>query len=244
MEDYLPPLLSLVHDCLCWDYFTLAGHSMGAALAILLSVALPPAAVRRLVLIEGMGPNSSVPGTIPEKLRTALEHNRIAATKPRRVYPSLETAIQARVIGNGLFELTYEAARTLVARGTRAATAEEAERGGMSAETGVVFTHDPLLRNHTVRRFSEDDVLECLAAIPCPTLLIYAERGIPAFAQTEIAKEGLQKRKNAIQDFREVRCDGEGHHVHLEAPHKVLPALSSFLRHAEPALATRHLPRL
>jgi hypothetical protein len=44
----------------------------------------------------------------------------------------------------------------------------------MSAETGVVFTHDPLLRNHTVRRFSEDDVLECLAAIPCPTLLIYA----------------------------------------------------------------------
>jgi pimeloyl-ACP methyl ester carboxylesterase len=75
MEDYLPPLLSLVHDCLCWDYFTLAGHSMGAALAILLSVALPPAAVRRLVLIEGMGPNSSVPGV--------HIHHRHHPTKPQ-----------------------------------------------------------------------------------------------------------------------------------------------------------------
>lgn len=63
-------------------------------------------------------------------------------------------------------------ARVLVLKSTRPATAKEAQEAGL--QSGVVFTHDPLLRSRTVRRFCEADVLECLAAITCPTLFISA----------------------------------------------------------------------
>jgi len=120
-----------------------------------------------------------------------------------------------------------------VKRGTRPATAEEAAKNGI--EGGVVFTHDPLLRCRTLRRFSEDDVLSCFEAISCPTLFISTERGLVLSTKSAREKENLLKRKRAMQDLHELLIDGEGHHAHLEAPHKVLPAIRAFLQQPEPS---------
>jgi len=38
-----------------------------------------------------------------------------------------------------------------------------------------------------------------------------------------------------MQDLHELLIDGEGHHAHLEAPHKVLPAIRAFLQQPEPS---------
>lgn len=70
LEDYLGPLVSLVRQCLRWDNFILMGHSMGATISILLTLTLPTNCVQRLLLIEGLGPNSAVPG-----VRTSLYIN-------------------------------------------------------------------------------------------------------------------------------------------------------------------------
>jgi len=35
---------------------------MGASLALLLSILFPPSAIHRLILLDGLGPNTSTPG--------------------------------------------------------------------------------------------------------------------------------------------------------------------------------------
>jgi pimeloyl-ACP methyl ester carboxylesterase len=63
------------------------------------------------------------------------------------------------------------------------------------------------------------------------------------FARSESAKAGLEKRKRAVQDFQELHVEGEGHHLHLEAPHTILPAVHRFLRDTaeEPPLDSRRV---
>lgn len=113
LEDYIGPLLSLVRDCLQWDSLSILGHSMGAAISLLLTLVLPATVVTSLVLVEGIGPNSSVPGvplvllgrvpngerltrgfccccclqSLPHTLRIALNHNMALASSKRRKVP-------------------------------------------------------------------------------------------------------------------------------------------------------------
>lgn len=151
--------------------------------------------------------------------------------------------------------------------GTRPASLEETKAANLGC--GYVFTHDPLLRSRTLRRFTEPDILECITAIPCAVLFIYAgtlaspykpvagmalkhllwalnpERGIGgAFARSDAARSGLDQRKQAFRDFRELYIEGEGHHVHLEAPHKVLPAILKFLQDPDESVHEPHHARL
>jgi pimeloyl-ACP methyl ester carboxylesterase len=68
--DYVADVAA-VADLLGWQTFDLMGHSLGAGVAALLAGAWPER-VRRLVLLEGLGPLTDDEARAPERMREAL----------------------------------------------------------------------------------------------------------------------------------------------------------------------------
>jgi pimeloyl-ACP methyl ester carboxylesterase len=202
--DWVPELAAAA-DALGWQRFSLIGHSMGAGIASLTPAAFPER-VRRVVLLEGAGPLAAPAEAAPAQLRRALEDEGKLAAAPARVFPDLASAIAARRRDSDLDE---EAARLLVARGTAA------------VDGGVRFRHDPRLKTRSRLRFTEEQVLAFLRAIPCPVLAVRARQGWP------FPEEEVRARLAVIPDLQVAEVEG-GHHVHMTNPERVAPLLRAF----------------
>jgi pimeloyl-ACP methyl ester carboxylesterase len=207
--------VAAVLEALGWERCHLLGHSLGGAVAVLYAAAVPDQ-VDRLLLVESLGPLPFRPGTGAETLRTALAARRRAAGKAPRIYPDLASAVAARRAANGLSE---PAARLLV------------ERGIAPVEGGFRWRSDPRLTLPTLQRAHEAQVLEWLAAVRAPTLVIAAE---PASAG--LPQAARQARFAALATAAAVQLPGN-HHLHLEEPAPVAAAIRRFLSGPTPAAA-------
>ncbi len=194
-------------DVLGWQQFSLLGHSMGAGIATLVAATVPDR-VGRMVLIEGLGPLSGEPEGAPGRLATALADEARAAGSPRRSFPDLAAAVEAR---QRRTDLDPEAARLLTERGT--------EPDGTG---GIRFRHDPRLKARSRMRLDEAQVLAFLSAIRCPMLTIRARQGWP------FPEQYLGPRVAALTAAERAEVEG-GHHVHLTHPERVAPMILSFL---------------
>ena len=181
-------------DALGWEDFALLGHSMGAAVAALLAVAVPMR-VQRLALVETLGPLVEAPEHTATRLRQAVAASRALPGKPLRVFPELELAVRARIQASPLEEAN---ARLLVERGMRA------------VEGGFVWRSDQRLTLPSHMRFTEPQALDLLAAIACPLRLLYAEPAQPYFP------DALRRaRLSAIPQVEWTVLAG-GHHLHMD----------------------------
>ncbi len=191
--DHVDDVLSVVNQ-LGWQQFTVMGHSMGAGVASLFSSALPER-VKKLVMIEGLGPYTGKPEEAVKYLRTALLEWQDVVDKPPRVIATMAIAVQARM--NGLLPVGEAAARLLCARGTRV------------VDGGLLWTADKRLRLSSPSRISEAQVRAYLAAITAPTLLIMAEQTLPFNAEDYAARVA------AHPNLTLVKLAG-GHHLHVD----------------------------
>ena len=199
-----------VHDVarsLGWTRLDLIGHSMGAAIAGLFAGALPEL-VRKLVLIDGIGPRSTSPACAPALVAESLAERARRAARPPRTSASEDELVD----------------RMLTARPwiSRRACVELVGRCGAQVGEGWRFTHDPALRAPSLLRLSEEHVLAFLSGITAPTLLIRAEQGWPADESL------LSARTAAIDDLTLLRLDGT-HHLHMEQPVGIAGHLNAFL---------------
>jgi pimeloyl-ACP methyl ester carboxylesterase len=192
-------------DVLAWDRFDLVGHSMGAGVACLVAGTFPER-VRRLVLLEGLGPMSAPAAETPARLRAALDRERALDGSARR-HPDVAAAVEARMRDS---DLDQRAAGTLVAR------------SAVVGAEGVRFRHDPRLKSPSRLRLTEAQVLAFLGAISCPVLAVRADRGWPFPASY------LEPRLAAFRDLATVEVSG-GHHVHLTHPGRIAPHVVAFL---------------
>jgi pimeloyl-ACP methyl ester carboxylesterase len=204
--DWAPEVVAAA-DGLGWDTFALIGHSMGAGISTLIAGTVPDR-VQKLVLLEGAGPLAADASKAPTMLARALEDEARVVASKRRVFPDLQTAIQARLRDS---DLDTEAARLLV------------ERGSEEVEGGIRFTHDPRLRTRSRVRLTERQVLAFLSAIECPVLAVRALQGWP------FPEELVMARLKTIQSLETAEIEG-GHHVHLTHPERVAPVITQFLR--------------
>lgn len=202
--------VAAVLDALGWEACVLLGHSLGGAVATMFAAAAP-ARVQALLLIEALGPLPFRPGTAADALAGALADRRRAPGKRLKVYPDPATAIAARMQANGLSE---PAARLLV------------ERGLAPVEGGFAWRSDPRLTLTTPQRAHEQQILEWIAAITAPTLVIAAD---PASTVLDAALRDT--RIAALRDGTRVLLPGN-HHLHLEDPTPVASAIRDFLHHA------------
>jgi pimeloyl-ACP methyl ester carboxylesterase len=203
--DWAPEVVA-VADELGWTNFSLIGHSMGAGISTLVAGTFP-GRVRKLVLLEGAGPLAADASKAPAQLALALEDEARASTASPRIFPDLDSAIEARLRDS---DLDRESTRLLV------------ERGSEPVDGGVQFTHDPRLRTRSRTRLTENQVLAFLSAITCPVLALRALQGWP------FPEDIVMARLAVIQKLETAEIEG-GHHVHLTHPERIAPVINRFL---------------
>jgi pimeloyl-ACP methyl ester carboxylesterase len=193
--DYCHDLLD-AGESLGIERLSLLAHSMGAGVACLTAAALPER-LARLVLIDGLGAVTTEANQAPGQLRRGLlAHRRAASPAPH--YPDSETAVAARVAG-GATPIDADTATPLVERNLRAL---EGGRVGLRTD-GRLVKPSPV-------RFCPEQVLACLGAIRCPTLLVEGTAGILGESQRASAA------RSALPGLVRRVLPG-GHHLHLEA---------------------------
>lgn len=175
-----------------WQEFTLLGHSMGGAVGCLYA-ALYPVELKRMVLLDILGPISTEPEKLPAQMREALGQLQSAAARARHYYPDLQAAIQARA-DKGL---------------SRSAAEAFAERGVVCDEQGCYWDMDPRLRVLSVMSLSESQVEAFLREIRCPVLAILSTE----FWATRQAM--LEARKPLFTTASIIQIEGS-HHQHME----------------------------
>jgi pimeloyl-ACP methyl ester carboxylesterase len=199
-----------VAEALGWQSFSLLGHSLGAGVAALLAGTWPER-VRRLVLLEGLGPMTDPDERAPERLREALAGELAAARRggERSGYPDPD--VVARRLAEAT-QMRVESAHALLRRGL-----SEVLPGRWD------WRADGRLRLPSRLRMTESHVEAFLRAIACPTLLL---RAVPGMA---VDPRHLEKRLTAIRDLQLVERPG-GHHLHLDDPASVAEVVAPFLQ--------------
>ncbi|MER2177261.1 MAG: alpha/beta hydrolase [Stenotrophomonas maltophilia] len=196
-----------VADALGWDRFVLLGHSMGAGIASLTAAAAPER-VERLIAIEALGGLRGPENETAQRLREHVRAVRALPTRKLRVFPDLSAPIRARMMTN---QLSEPCARLLV------------ERGVKPVDGGYSWCSDQRLMLPTAMRLSEAQIDDLLAAIECPTQVIYATP-----AQAYYPEPLRSERISLLRDGRLAVFPGT-HHLHMEHPQVVGEVIRTFL---------------
>lgn len=194
LADYVADLAELIDTHFDHhEQVDLVGHSLGGIVAMLYAATFPEK-VRRLVMIDSLGPLSKAPDEAVGQLRRGIR-KRLSGSGASAGYPSLEDAASLRTRGRN--PLSVEVAKVMLSRNL------EQGPGGWHWRT------DPRLRHPSTMVFTEEQVMTFVRSVEAPTLLIRAEQGLLA------SFERWQKRFDALANVRCIDIDG-GHHCHLD----------------------------
>ncbi|KFN52040.1 MAG: alpha/beta hydrolase [Arenimonas sp.] len=205
--DWLHDVLDVL-DALGWEQADLLGHSMGGAIACALAAAAPER-VRRLALVEALGPVAGDPTLAGSRLRDAVRARRARGTRPARVIPDLDTAVAMRLTAT---QMDPASARLIV------------ERNLQPVRGGFAWRSDPRLTLPGHVRMDEVAVQSLLRAIEAPVLVVAADPAPPYF--TAAVREA---RLACLRDGRACVLPGS-HHLHMEQPDAVAAPVLAFLR--------------
>ncbi len=191
------------------DQVNLMGHSMGGAVAMIYA-AVQPQRVKRLLLLESIGPLTSSVNSVQSSLDKSICKRRLLKKKQKRIYSNFEDALNTRAEAS---EISPQYIKPLV------------ERALMVVEGGFIWRADPRLRIPSGFRMSEEQLHRLLPNIKASTLLIEADKGLIQF----ISKEALEQRKKLINNIECHKLSGS-HHLHLESPQKVAQLVVDFIK--------------
>lgn len=205
--DYLLDLDTMI-GALRVSQVMLVGHSMGGTISFLYAGTYPER-VRKLVLIEGLGPAGLAFHDAPKRARQWLDGLRRDARTVTE-YASLEDA--ARRVRQRNSRLSSERALHL------------ARYGMYRAKSGRWrWKFDPLHRTTSPQPFYVEQAFAFLQRVRCPVLLVEGAESSHA------VRTDLAERRARLKAAASVTIQDAGHMVHHDQPEQLAGAVGRFL---------------
>ena len=207
--DYVLDLDSLIRT-LKVSSVVLMGHSMGGTVSFLYSGTFPTQ-VKKLILVEGVGPAGFTFADAPARLGKWVAEVKASEQKKPVEYSSLE-----------------QMAQRLQRRDPRlkSKVALHVARYGSKQTSNGKWTwkFDPLHRTLSPQPFYAAQALEFLRRIECPVLLVRGKEG------HQVHRKDLNERFEAIAHSTLVEVANAGHMVHRDNPEGLAKAVAAFLK--------------
>ena len=189
----------------------LAGHSMGASIAVYFAGAFPER-VRALALLDGIGPAHVPQAEGPAYLRRWVHDVALARQRDEAPMPDLErvAARLSRTAPRASADLMRELAPYAAVQG---------------ADGGWRWRFDALHRTRAAMPFDGGRFDAFLQAVDCPALVVWGEHSPfkPADADARVAR---------LKDATTYTMAGIGHNLHHERPHELAAVLRGFFDEA------------
>ena len=189
------------------EEYAIMGHSMGAGAATLAAAVLSDA-LKAVVLLDGIGPITQNPADAPDSMRKSILSFHRMAEKKMPIYQTRQRAITARMNAGNI---------------DRDSVIKLVKRGLERTSDGYRWRSDPRLKVPSLHRFTEEQVIEFIKQIQCPSLMLMAKNGFPGLYEL------AQHRAKHLQHLEYHDIAG-GHHVHMDNPKPVANKIMSFLR--------------
>ncbi|MGH7769834.1 MAG: alpha/beta fold hydrolase, partial [Candidatus Binatia bacterium] len=206
--DYVRDLDRLV-ESLDARKITLVGHSMGGTISFLYAGTFPDR-VRKLVLVEGIGPIAMQFVDSPPRMERWLAEVKALSHKKIIEYATLEKAAERLRRKNPRLkpELALELARS-----------------GMKQTDGGkwVWKFDPLHRTAAPQPFYSRQAVEFFRRIECPILLVNGKES------RQTPRPDIAERINAIAHRSLAEISDAGHMVHHDNPAGLAEVVTAFL---------------
>jgi len=203
-EDFLTDLAGLIKH-LDKDSVTIIGHSLGGSMCLLYAGTFPEK-VKRMVLLESLGPFARADDEVPEIMAERLKgRNYIEIPFP---HESLEAA--AKAIQKTFPLIPDRAALHMAQHGTHT-------KGGRYR-----WKHDPILRYRTTTAMSEKQIEAFIRRLNCPILFVYG-------TESGFMKSVRGHRTQLFPNAKIVPIEGAGHHIPHEKPVELAEIVVPFL---------------
>lgn len=197
-----------------WKSFSYMGHSMGGALGSILAASMP-SLINHLVLLDTLGP--FIPNvTILQSLTNSIQARPRSLTHTPHLYPSLEAAGEKLRRNNSY--ISERGLKLLLERSLYNVTVQ-------NGSTGVMYSHDPRIRDPSPIKMREEDAIEMLQALKCPTLVIGSNVSFKTISEKNQIRISIFEQIGAEM----LMVDGS-HHVHLDNPEAFAGKLLNFLK--------------
>jgi pimeloyl-ACP methyl ester carboxylesterase len=207
-EDFLTDLAGLLRH-LDKESLTLVGHSLGGSMCLLYAGVFPER-VKRMVLLESLGPfarkDDEVPDIVAERLKG---RNYVEIPFPHESLGAAAKALQKT------FPLIPDrSALHMALHGT-------SYKGGRYR-----WKHDPILRYRTTTAMSEGQIEAFIRRLRCPILFVYGTK-------SDFMKSVRGPRAKLFPNAQFVPIDGAGHHIPHEKPEELADVVVPFLTRGE-----------
>jgi pimeloyl-ACP methyl ester carboxylesterase len=203
-EDFLTDLAGLLKH-LESDSVTIIGHSLGGSMCLLYAGTFPEK-VKRMVLLESLGPFARADDEVPEVFADRLRgRDYIEIPFP---HESLEAA--AKALQKTFPLIPDEAALHMARFGT-------SYKGGRYR-----WKHDPILRYRTTTAMSEGQIEAFIRRLSCPILFVYGTK-------SDFMKSVRGRRASLFPNARIIPIEGAGHHIPHEKPQELAEVVVPFL---------------
>jgi pimeloyl-ACP methyl ester carboxylesterase len=225
--DYVLDLAELL-DHLPQKQVCLVGHSMGGVVASLYSGAFPER-VSHLALLEGVGPDDNVPGTVASRMRAFVDQTRKAIHSGQRPALSFEEALRRMRVQHA--HIPEAVLRTRVPHLIRAASlASENEKdelaeaqGHMGESESCEWLYDPRHKARSATPFFASSYREFAASVTCPVLFVSG-------GSTGYHPADESERLQSFRDLTRASIEDAGHMMHWTKPQALAEMLLRFLR--------------
>ena len=203
-EDFLTDLAGLLKH-LDKDPVTIIGHSLGGSMCLLYAGTFPER-VKRMVLLESLGPfarsDDEVPSIMAERLKG---RDYVEIPFPHETLQAAAKAIQKT------FPLIPDKAALHMA-----------EHGTNTNGGRYRWKHDPILRYRTTTAMSEGQIEAFIRRLQCPILFVYG-------TESDFMKSVRGHRAKLFPNAKIVPIEGAGHHIPHEKPVELAKVVVPFL---------------